>query len=65
MRNLTMATLVLSGLFVLSGCYDGASVTLHEPGVYKGMDDPMVALSATAAHKERLVTRFNQVQTDR
>lgn len=48
----------------LSGCSD-SEVTLHEPGVYKGSVDPIVEKQGSAAQQERLVQRFNQIQTDR
>ena len=65
MRNLAKVVVVTSGLSLLSGCYDGAELTLHQAGVYKGGKDPLVALSASAAHKQQLVSRINQVQVDR
>lgn len=48
----------------LGGCSDN-EVTLHEPGVYKGSVDPIVEKQGSAEQQERLVQRFNQIQTDR
>lgn len=49
----------------LAGCSDSGEVTLHEPGVYKGSFDPTVEKQGSAEQQERLVQRFNQIQTDR
>ncbi len=48
----------------LSGCYEDASVTVHEPGKYKGAKDPLLSQQA-AARDEALKKRFQIVQTDR
>lgn len=37
------------------------SVTMHEPGVYKGAKDPVLALK----QQQELIDRFKLVQTDR
>jgi hypothetical protein len=37
------------------------SVTMHEPGVYKGAKDPVLALK----QQQELSDRFKLVQTDR
>lgn len=49
----------------LAACYEDVSVSLYEPGEYKGVVDPLVSLSKSPAHKERLRKRFKMVQTDR
>ncbi|MDH3316851.1 MAG: hypothetical protein OER43_13940 [Gammaproteobacteria bacterium] len=48
----------------LSGCYEDASVTVHEPGKYKGTKDPLLS-QQVAARDEALKKRFQIVQTDR
>jgi hypothetical protein len=61
---LTFAVMALFGL-LLSGCSDSSDVTMHKPGVYKGMVDPLIEKQRSPQQQERLVARFNQVQTDR
>lgn len=48
-----------------AGCSDSSEVVLHKPGVYKGPRDPLVQKQATAEQQEKLLARFNQIQTDR
>ena len=51
--------LVLTGLI---GCsYESRKTTMHEPGVYKGAKDPLLAQQ----HQQELIDRFKLVQTDR
>jgi hypothetical protein len=40
-------------------------VTLAKPGVYKGPKDPLVEKQNDPKQQEALISRFNQVQTDR
>ncbi len=54
-----MAYLVLVGL---TGCsYESRKTTYHEPGVYKGEKDQLLALK----DRQELIDRFKLVQTDR
>jgi hypothetical protein len=56
--------LILIPLFaMLSGCSSDESreLTIHEPGLYKGGKDPLLAKNM---HQE-LNNRFKMVQTDR
>lgn len=48
----------------ITGCYEEPSVTVHEPGVYKGPKDPLTQ-SQVDQRAETLQKRFNLVQTDR
>lgn len=48
----------------LSGCYEDTDVTIHEPGKYKGAQDPLLSQQASA-RDEALKKRFQIVQTDR
>ena len=61
-RNIMVILLLSLGL---SGCYQSADVTLHEPGVYKGTRDPLVKLQGSEGQQQKLKERFNLVQTDR
>jgi len=51
---------------LLVGCYeDPKDVTLYDPGVYKGDDDPLMSRSGTEELRSTLHDRFQAVQTDR
>ena len=50
---------------VLWGCYESPDIAIHEPGVYKGKLDPLLAKERQPEQKKLLVERFNEVQTDR
>lgn len=46
-------------VFTLTGCYESASdVTLYEPGVYKGSDDPLLNQAGSAEREDALRDRF-------
>ena len=47
-----------------SGCSNPADVTLHEPGVYKGKSDPLLALEESEGFDAQLAGRFDY-QRDR
>ena len=54
-----MALLTAAGL---SGCsYEPRETKIHEPGIYKGEKDPLLAMQ----HRQELIDRFKLVQTDR
>ena len=54
-----MVFIVLAGL---AGCsYESRKTTIHEPGVYKGTKDPLLARQ----QQQELIDRFKLVQTDR
>jgi hypothetical protein len=61
--NLLTASLVGAGLLAgLAGCsLEPRGVTMHEPGVYKGAKDQMLALQ----NQQVLIDRLKLVQTDR
>ena len=61
MRTTLLVVLVAGAL---SACYESADVTVHEPGVYKGAEDPLLKTDASKRNEE-LMARFNQVQRDR
>ena len=60
--TLTAAAAVLAG--GLAGCWDSTEVTVHNPGEYKGPQDPLLTQSASA-RSETLSKRFQTVQVDR
>lgn len=58
-RLLAVSVLVL----LLAGCYESPrDVTLYEPGVYKGSDDPLMDQSAAAERQRELRQRFTGQQ---
>lgn len=60
---LCLATLCAA--LTLTGCYESPDVTLHEPGVYKGAEDPLLAKAQDRGHADTLRERMLAVQTDR
>jgi len=54
-----------ASLVALAGCHEPVSVTVYEPGQYKGASDPLLKTHATAEHKETLQKRFATGQADR
>ena len=68
MRSIDMRLMAVTSAIValaLAGCSDSSDVTLHKPGVYKGAMDPLIETQRSPQQQEKLVARFNQVQTDR
>jgi hypothetical protein len=57
--------LIISSAFILSGCYQDVSVTLHTPGEYKGRTDPLLAKLKTPGWQNKLSERFKLSQSDR
>ena len=56
---------VLASAVIMSGCYESTDVTVHKQGEYKGMKDPLLDATSTAAREEVLQRRFQLVQVDR
>ncbi len=56
---------ILTALIVLAGLtfcsYESRKTTIHEPGVYKGEKDRLLALK----NQQELIDRLKLVQTDR
>jgi hypothetical protein len=50
---------------VLAALVAGCGVTVYEPGVYKGNDDPLLSMHAKPEHKALLQERFTKGQADR
>jgi len=50
---------------MLVGCHAPVSVTVYEPGEYKGAPDPLLKTLAQPGHHDALKERFATVQTDR
>jgi hypothetical protein len=64
-RSLAMALALAFLPLSLTACAERADVTLHEPGVYKGGADPLLAKQADPQHVEALQDRFAKGQSDR
>jgi hypothetical protein len=60
-RHIAAAFIILAGLIGCSS--EPRSVTMHEPGVYKGDKDELLA--KTQQQQQTLMDRFKLVQTDR
>lgn len=62
-----LATAAGVGVLLLgsTGCTEKTTVTLHEPGVYKGDTDPLLAKQQDPEHIEALKERFVRGQADR
>ena len=62
MKRITYILTAAIFLVSLTGCsYESRSTTMHEPGVYKGAKDPLLAQQK----QQELIDRFKLVQTDR
>jgi len=55
----------MAALALLVGCHEPVSVTVYEPGEYKGASDPLLKAHATAESKEALKQRFTTGQAER
>lgn len=63
-RSLSMVLALAFLPLSLTACAERADVTLHEPGVYKGGEDPLLA-KQDSEYVETLQDRFAKGQTDR
>jgi hypothetical protein len=62
MRRLSSIFIVLAVLTGLTFCsYESRETTVHEPGVYKGKKDPLLARQ----QQQVLIDRLKLVQSDR
>jgi len=64
-RPLAMALALAILPLSLTACAERADVTLHEPGVYKGGADPLLAKQEDPQHVGALQDRFAKGQSDR
>jgi len=65
MHRKSIVGFLIAAFILAAGCSRSEDVTLHKPGVYKGPADPLIELQRNPKQQEALLTRFNQVQTDR
>ena len=64
-RQLATALALTVMSMSLTACAERADVTLHEPGVYKGGEDPLLAKQQSPQYAETLQERFAKGQSDR
>jgi hypothetical protein len=64
-RSLALAAALGILSLTATGCTEKTTVTLHEPGVYKGAEDPLLAMQEDPEHIEALKERFVRGQADR
>ena len=64
-RPLAMALALAVMSMSLTACAERADVTLHEPGVYKGGVDPLLAKQQNPQQIQTLQERFAKGQSDR
>jgi len=64
-RRGALTIAALASVVILSGCYESGDVTVHNPGEFKGMKDPLLDAKSTAEREEVLQKRFQLVQVDR
>lgn len=64
-RRAILAACALAATVAAAGCHEPVSVTVYEPGEYKGGSDPLLKAHAKAESKEALQKRFSMGQTDR
>ncbi len=64
-RPLAMAAAFAFLSIGMTACAERADVTLHEPGVYKGGADPLLAKQQDPQNTQTLQERFAEGQSDR
>ena len=64
-RPLALAMVVGIASLSSTGCTERSEVTWHEPGVYKGGDDPLLAKQRDSQQMEALQERLVMGQSDR
>lgn len=60
-----LSACAVATLLALAGCHEPVSVTVYEPGEYKGASDPLLAKHAAAEQKAALQKRLEMGQSDR
>jgi hypothetical protein len=64
-RPLALAIVVGIASLSSTGCTQGSEITWHEPGVYKGGGDPLLAKQRDPQHIAALQERLVMGQSDR
>jgi hypothetical protein len=58
-RRILMTASAFALAVALTGCYEDPDVTVYEPGVYKGKDDPLLAKLEDPEFRAQLDQRFD------
>ena len=58
MRRIMTIACTVGNCLALSGCYESTSVTLYEPGEYKGKQDPLLEKLEDSELRQDLDQRF-------
>jgi hypothetical protein len=65
MRRIVLLTVLLLSSSLFGACYESPDVAIHEPGVYKGAHDPLLAKARSARQLQILRERLKRIQMDR
>ncbi len=58
-RRVLMTASALALAVLLAGCYEDPDVTVYDPGVYKGKEDPLLAKLEDPEFRAELDERFD------
>lgn len=58
-RRFILGAGALALALALTGCYESIDVTVAEPGVYKGKEDPLLAMLEDPEFRQQLDRRFD------
>ena len=61
-RRVVTAASALALAAFLTGCYEDPDVTVYDPGVYKGKEDPLLAKLEDPEFRAELDQRFDGQQ---
>jgi hypothetical protein len=65
MRRYGLLTVLLFSAAIIWACYESPGVAIHEPGVYKGAEDPLLAKQRSEQQLQQLRDRLALIQMDR
>lgn len=65
MRRYGLLPALLLSAAIIWACYESPGIAIHEPGVYKGTQDPLLAKQRSAQQIRILRERLSLIQVDR
>jgi hypothetical protein len=65
MQRFGLLPVLLLSAAIFWACYESPDVAIHEPGVYKGAHDPLLAKERSARQIQILRERLKLIQMDR
>jgi hypothetical protein len=65
MRRFALLPVLLLSASLFGACYESPDVAIHEPGVYKGAHDPLLAEQRSPRQLQILRERLKRIQMDR